>query len=57
MLTAGYLLHRQTRISEQVIIGTHGKIKTWFTRGALATRNIRLLVFDEADEMLKVMLF
>ncbi|KAK9831688.1 hypothetical protein WJX74_006220 [Apatococcus lobatus] len=44
---------RQTRITEQVIIGTHGKMKTWVTKGALATRYIKLLVFDEADEMLK----
>ncbi len=47
-------LCRQTRITEQVIVGTHGKMKTWVTKKALATNHIKLLVFDEADEMLKV---
>eukprot|EP00884_Botryococcus_braunii_P018155 jgi/Botrbrau1/5022/Bobra.0396s0036.1 len=44
---------RNTRIVDQVVIGTHGKLKNWMMKRILQTKNIRILVFDEADEMLK----
>lgn len=39
---------------DQVVIGTHGKLKNWMMKRILQTKNIKILVFDEADEMLKV---
>jgi hypothetical protein len=38
----------------KVIIGTHGKLRDWMQKRVLDVRAIRILVFDEADEMLKV---
>jgi ATP-dependent RNA helicase DDX19/DBP5 len=46
--------NRRRKVEEQVVVGTHGKLKDWINRRMLQTRNIRILVFDEADEMLKV---
>ena len=40
----------------QVVIGTHGKLRDWMQKRVLDVRSIRILVFDEADEMLKVRL-
>lgn len=37
----------------QVIIGTHGRMKNWVSKRQLEIENINILVFDEADEMLK----
>jgi superfamily II DNA/RNA helicase len=37
----------------QVIIGTHGRMKNWVSKRQLEIDNINILVFDEADEMLK----
>eukprot|EP00262_Sarcandra_glabra_P007387 TRINITY_DN2014_c0_g1_i3.p1 TRINITY_DN2014_c0_g1~~TRINITY_DN2014_c0_g1_i3.p1 ORF type:complete len:488 (-),score=96.59 TRINITY_DN2014_c0_g1_i3:309-1772(-) len=39
-------------ISEQVIIGTPGTIKKWMSSKKLSTRDMKILVFDEADHML-----
>ena len=39
---------------EQVVIGTHGRLHQWMNRRLLPARNLKILVFDEADEMLKV---
>lgn len=39
---------------EQVIVGTHGTLHNWISRRQLPLRGLRILVFDEADEMLKV---
>ncbi|KAL6759166.1 P-loop containing nucleoside triphosphate hydrolase protein [Haematococcus lacustris] len=44
---------RRDRITEQVVIGTHGKLKNWASKRILNLDAIRILVFDEADEMLK----
>ena len=44
---------RRTRIQDNVVIGTHGKIRHWINKKILPIKNIRILVFDEADEMLK----
>ena len=47
---------RQTRIIDQVVFGTHGSLKNWMSKRVLSVQAIRILVFDEADEMLKVRL-
>ena len=47
-------LDRNHRITEQVVIGTHGTLKNWMSKRILSFRFARILVFDEADEMLKV---
>lgn len=39
--------------SAQIIIGTHGKIKSWVSKRLLSFGCMQLMVFDEADEMLK----
>eukprot|EP00877_Chromochloris_zofingiensis_P006155 jgi/Chrzof1/1793/Cz10g21100.t1 len=44
---------RRNKIKEQVVIGTHGKMKNWFSNRLLDPDNVSILVFDEADEMLK----
>lgn len=48
------MVNRMTRISEHVVIGTHGKLKSWLNKRMLNPRTIKILVYDEADEMLKV---
>lgn len=45
---------RRTKVVEQVIVGTHGTLHNWIGRRQLPLRGLRILVFDEADEMLKV---
>jgi len=44
---------RRTKVVEQVIVGTHGTLHNWIGRRQLPLRGLRILVFDEADEMLK----
>lgn len=44
---------RQTRIVDQVVIGTHGSLKNWMSKRVLNVSALKILVFDEADEMLK----
>ncbi|XP_077244576.1 P-loop containing nucleoside triphosphate hydrolases superfamily protein [Tasmannia lanceolata] len=39
-------------ITEHVVIGTPGTIKKWMSSRKLSTRDIKILVFDEADHML-----
>lgn len=41
------------RIVDHVVIGTHGRLKSWMARRTLDVRAVKILVFDEADEMLK----
>ncbi len=45
---------RRSKVTEQIIVGTHGTLHTWISRRLLPLRGLRILVFDEADEMLKV---
>lgn len=53
MDSSGYVsMSRMLPISEQIIIGTPGTIKKWVTAKKLATREMKILVFDEADHML-----
>ena len=46
---------RSTRIQAQVVIGTHGTLKNWVSKRALSPDHVRILVLDEADDMLKVL--
>ncbi|XP_043711596.1 DEAD-box ATP-dependent RNA helicase 38-like [Telopea speciosissima] len=39
-------------MSAQIVIGTPGTIKKWMSAKKLSTRDIKILVFDEADHML-----
>ena len=48
------LLCRNHRITEHVVIGTHGTLKNLLSKRILLFRHMCILVFDEADEMLKV---
>lgn len=45
---------RRERVVEQVVVGTHGSLKSWMSKRLLPLKFMRILVFDEADEMLKV---
>ena len=41
------------KIVDQIVIGTPGTLKRWITKDRiLKTKSIRVLVFDEADQML-----
>ncbi|CAL8468415.1 g7955 [Coccomyxa elongata] len=51
---AGTQFSRNHKITEQVVIGTHGTLKNWLSKRILSFRFVRILVFDEADEMLKL---
>lgn len=42
-----------THVCAQVVIGTHGRMKNWVSKRQLEIDHINILVFDEADEMLK----
>ncbi len=42
---------RTERVTEHIIVGTAGTIKSWIQSRALDTRMIRLYVIDEADQM------
>lgn len=44
-------------ITKQVVIGTHGRCKNWVSDRVLDLDTVRILVFDEADEMLKAEAF
>ncbi len=44
---------RKHPVTEQVLIGTHGKLKNWVSKRILSLDFINILVFDEADDMLK----
>ncbi|KAG9455335.1 hypothetical protein H6P81_008239 [Aristolochia fimbriata] len=39
-------------VTDQVVIGTPGTIKKWMGAKKLSTRDVKILVFDEADHML-----
>ena len=34
-------------------MGTHGRLRDWISKKTLPVDGVRILVFDEADEMLK----
>uniref|UniRef100_A0A6V7QRH4 RNA helicase n=1 Tax=Ananas comosus var. bracteatus TaxID=296719 RepID=A0A6V7QRH4_ANACO len=43
---------KQPPITDQVVIGTPGTMKSWINSRKLSTRDIQILVFDEADHRL-----
>eukprot|EP00898_Chlorokybus_atmophyticus_P009013 jgi/Chlat1/9112/Chrsp97S08421 len=44
---------RSEKIADQIVIGTPGKLKNWITKTrTLPTKYIKVLVFDEADQMM-----
>ncbi|XP_010918007.1 DEAD-box ATP-dependent RNA helicase 38 [Elaeis guineensis] len=45
-------ISRRPPVTDQVVIGTPGTIKKWISAKKLATRDMKILVFDEADHML-----
>lgn len=51
---ADYATTRRARINEQIVVGTHGKLRDWMSKRVLSVAAMKVLVFDEADEMLKV---
>jgi ATP-dependent RNA helicase DDX19/DBP5 len=44
-------------INDQIVIGTSGTLIKWITNKKVATREIKILVFDEADHMLAEVCF
>ncbi|KAJ0974136.1 hypothetical protein J5N97_016101 [Dioscorea zingiberensis] len=51
--SANYVpMYKRPEVKEHVVIGTPGTIKKLMTAKKLRTRNIKILVFDEADHML-----
>ncbi len=45
---------QQLKKSPQVVVGTPGRVKDMIERGILKLKRIRMLVLDEADEMLQM---
>ncbi len=45
---------RGHKVTEQVMVGTHGQLKNLYNKRTLKFQAVRIVVFDEADEMLKV---
>ncbi|KAK6925553.1 DEAD/DEAH box helicase domain [Dillenia turbinata] len=45
-------IYKRMPITSQVVIGTPGTIKKWISAKKLALRDLKILVFDEADHML-----
>lgn len=44
-------------IMAQVVIGTPGTIKKWMSSKKLGVSRLKILVFDEADQMLAEVIF
>lgn len=41
-----------TDVSEHIVVGTHGTIKLLLNKKVLGARNVRMIVLDEADELM-----
>ncbi|KAJ3702433.1 hypothetical protein LUZ61_006138 [Rhynchospora tenuis] len=51
--SSSYLpISKRPPITDQVVIGTPGTLKKWLLYKKLATRDLKIVVFDEADHML-----
>jgi superfamily II DNA/RNA helicase len=50
-------ISRMPPVTDQVVIGTSGTLIKWITHKKLPTREIKILVFDEADHMLSEVCF
>lgn len=58
MDSANYVpIKKRPPITDQVVIGTPGTVKRWMSEKKLSTREVKILVFDEADHMLAEVLF
>lgn len=44
---------RRAKVTDQVVVGTPGRLRDWMAKRVLDVSGIKVLVFDEADEMLK----
>lgn len=45
-------ISKRPPVMAQVVIGTPGTIKSWMTYKKLGVNRLKILVFDEADQML-----
>ena len=45
---------RGDKCQAQIVIATHGKLKNWLARDFIPLNHMKILVFDEADQMLAV---
>jgi ATP-dependent RNA helicase DDX19/DBP5 len=45
-------ISRMAPVTDQIVIGTSGTLMKWIGNKKLSTRDIKILVFDEADHML-----
>jgi superfamily II DNA/RNA helicase len=50
-------ISKMAPVTDQVVIGTSGTLIKWITHKKLPTREIKILVFDEADHMLSEVCF
>jgi len=48
---AGEMIERGKRVDAHLIVGTPGKIVDWMKRKTINTKNIKVFVLDEADNM------
>jgi len=48
---AGEMIERGKRVDAHLVVGTPGKIVDWMKRRILNTKNIKVFVLDEADNM------
>ena len=48
---AGEMMERGKRVDAHLIVGTPGKIVDWMKRKTFTTKNIKVFVLDEADNM------
>jgi ATP-dependent RNA helicase DDX19/DBP5 len=47
----GFEVERGTKITEQVIVGTPGRVEMWLKKKFINPKHFRIFVLDEADEM------
>ncbi|CAB9517542.1 dependent RNA helicase [Seminavis robusta] len=53
LAVAGTNIERGKKLDAHIVIGTPGKIVDWLKRKAIVTKNIKVLVLDEADSMIE----
>ena len=47
----GYEVEKGTKITEQIIIGTPGRVETWLKKKFLSPKHFKIFVIDAVDEM------
>lgn len=50
---AGTQIERGASLDAHIVIGTPGKIVDWLKRKAIKTKNVKVFVLDEADNMVE----